>query len=417
MDEVSDMPLEMQAKLLRVLQERTVRPVGSDHELPFSARVVTATNRHLEDEVAARRFREDLFHRINVVAIRVPPLRERIDDILPLAYAMIQRCAARISKPVRGLTAPTARLLLEYDWPGNVRELENCIERAVALCRLDQITIEDLPEKLHLSCASRFVVPSAAREELVTLAEMQLRYMRKILDMSRGNKVSHRAFSASIGGRSRIGSRTREPRTMMTTARDLRKTRRLVAAPCENVEKGTSARRMEDESPWRTPVVSTPRRRLSNKEQSPRRRASVGMFARSYARTRRRMRLDFGCSSAGHGEWHVACCASARRRPTMRLKREAYEPAVLPAATHRASDRDICDSYLYLLGRLLVLRQEHFDLTSGAVWNGWITAVRRTSTSRQRSVDRGRRRTHDPHVRRSPGATYDQFGICGARRS
>src|SRR5262245_43811123 len=211
LDEVGDMPLEMQAKLLRVLQERSVRPVGSNDEIPLSARVITATNRELEHEVAAKHFREDLYHRINVVAIGVPPLRERVEDILPLAHIMLRRSAARIGKPVRGMTAPTARLLLEYDWPGNVRELENCMERAVALCRLDQITPADLPDKVHLSCAERFVVPGGAPEELVTLGEMQLRYMRKILEVCAGNK----SLAARILGidRRTISHRLAGPRT------------------------------------------------------------------------------------------------------------------------------------------------------------------------------------------------------------
>jgi two-component system response regulator HydG len=188
LDEVGDMPLEMQAKLLRVLQQRSLRPVGSDQEQPFHARVLAATNRNLEEEVAARRFREDLFHRINVVNIQVPALRERHDDILPIAYRILRRCASRTRKPVHGITPPTASMLLAYDWPGNVRELENCIERAVALCRLDQITVDDLPDKIHLACNSRFVVPVGMADGLPTLSEVRHRYMRKVLAMTRGNK-------------------------------------------------------------------------------------------------------------------------------------------------------------------------------------------------------------------------------------
>ncbi|HEY0194889.1 MAG TPA: sigma-54 dependent transcriptional regulator, partial [Kofleriaceae bacterium] len=133
LDEIGEMPMEMQVKLLRVLQERRVRPVGGDTELAFKARVVTATNRNLELEVAEHRFREDLFYRVNVVPIPVPPLRDRASDILLLAQNFLRRIANRIHKPVRGFSEPAARMLLDYDWPGNVRELENCIERAVAL--------------------------------------------------------------------------------------------------------------------------------------------------------------------------------------------------------------------------------------------------------------------------------------------
>jgi len=188
LDEIGDMPLEMQAKLLRVLQERTVRPIGSDEEQPMHARVIAATNCQLEQDVDAKRFREDLFYRINVVAIPVPPLRDRQEDILPLAFRMLRRTAARIGKPVEGLTLPAARLLLDYDWPGNVRELENCVERAVALCRLDQITADDLPDKLHRSQRSRFAIPGDPVEDLVTLGEMKSRYVRRVLALSNGNK-------------------------------------------------------------------------------------------------------------------------------------------------------------------------------------------------------------------------------------
>src|SRR3954469_7095975 len=131
----------MQVKILRVLQQRTVRPVGGDEEVPFHARVVTASNRDLETAVEEKRFREDLFYRINVVAIHVPPLRARQNDILMLAQYFLKRIATRTRKPVEGISSPAARLLMHYDWPGNVRELENCIERAVALCRLDEITV------------------------------------------------------------------------------------------------------------------------------------------------------------------------------------------------------------------------------------------------------------------------------------
>ena len=188
LDEIGDMPVDMQAKLLRVLQERRVRPVGSDEEVPMQCRVIAATHRELDVDVEAKRFREDLYYRINVVAIPVPPLRARRDDILPLAQMMLRRAAKRIGKPVHGITPPTARMLLEYDWPGNVRELENCMERAVALCRLDQITADDLPEKLHLSHRSRFVIPGGTPDELITLGEMKMRYVRKVLSLSNGNK-------------------------------------------------------------------------------------------------------------------------------------------------------------------------------------------------------------------------------------
>src|ERR671919_1907523 len=141
LDEIGEMPLEMQAKLLRVLQERTVRPVGSDTEVPFTARLLTATNRDLESEVEAKRFRNDLYYRINVVQLGVPPLRSRGNDILLLAHHFLQRYAVETGKDVTGISGAAAQRLLDYDWPGNVRELENCVQRAVTLTRLSEISV------------------------------------------------------------------------------------------------------------------------------------------------------------------------------------------------------------------------------------------------------------------------------------
>jgi two-component system response regulator HydG len=189
LDEVAEMPFDMQAKLLRALQERTVRAVGSDEETPFHARVIAATNRDLEKEVRRKRFREDLFYRINVVAIPVPPLRSRTGDLLLLAQWFLRRSAARNHKPVEGISPSAAQLLMAYDWPGNVRELENCMERAVALSRLDEITIEDLPTKVREHGTKQLVVAIESPRELITLDEMERRYIRHVLDALRGNKT------------------------------------------------------------------------------------------------------------------------------------------------------------------------------------------------------------------------------------
>ncbi len=188
LDEVAEMPFDMQAKLLRALQEHVVRPVGGDEEMSFQARVVTATNRDLEKEVRRKRFREDLYYRINVVAIPVPPLRVRGSDILMLAQFFLHRIASRNHKPVGGISAAAARLLMRYDWPGNVRELENCVERAVALCRLDEITVEDLPQKIQ-SHGNELAVAIGSPRELITLDEMERRYIRHVLELLRGNKT------------------------------------------------------------------------------------------------------------------------------------------------------------------------------------------------------------------------------------
>jgi two-component system response regulator HydG len=188
LDEIGEMPIEMQVKLLRVLQERKLRPVGGDEEQPFEARIITATNKDLETEVDEKRFRGDLFYRINVVAIPVPPLRARTGDVLLLAQYFLKRAASRISKPVQGISEPAARLLMDYDWPGNVRELENCIERAVALCRLDDITVEDLPTKVRDYHKQQIVISTEIPAELITLEEMERRYVRQVMLAVRGNK-------------------------------------------------------------------------------------------------------------------------------------------------------------------------------------------------------------------------------------
>ncbi len=189
LDEIGEMPPEMQVKLLRVLQERTVRAVGGDTETPIRARVVTATNRDLELEVAEKRFREDLYYRVNVVPIAVPPLRDRGNDILLLAQFFLERIAKRSAKSVEGISAPAARKLVEYDWPGNVRELENCMERAVALCRFSEITLDDLPSTVSAHSVLATAIPMLAPSELITIDELSRRYVRQVLAAVGGNKT------------------------------------------------------------------------------------------------------------------------------------------------------------------------------------------------------------------------------------
>jgi two-component system response regulator AtoC len=189
LDEIGEMPLEMQAKLLRVLQERKVRPVGADDETPFEARLIAATNRDLETEVEEQRFRADLYYRLDVVRIEVPPLRGRQGDVLMLGQFFLRRIAGRTSKGVTGISAEAARKLLDYDWPGNVRELENCLERAVALTRTTEITVDDLPIKVRDYQASRLVVEGDDPTELITLDEMERRYVRRVLGAVGGNKT------------------------------------------------------------------------------------------------------------------------------------------------------------------------------------------------------------------------------------
>ncbi|REG51910.1 two component Fis family sigma54 specific transcriptional regulator [Paraburkholderia sp. BL6669N2] len=143
LDEIGDLPLPMQAKLLRVIQERTLTPVGSNTSVPIDVRIVAATHRDLAEEVVARTFREDLFYRLNVIPIHLPPLRDRPDDILPLA-AHFLIAAANLAGPVRTLSADAERRLLAHTWPGNVRELKNAMERVAALARGPLVTADDL---------------------------------------------------------------------------------------------------------------------------------------------------------------------------------------------------------------------------------------------------------------------------------
>ena len=188
LDEIGELPIDMQPKLLRALQERKVRPVGANQEIPFDSRIVAATNRNLEDEVYEKRFREDLYYRINVVKIDVPPLRERGGDVLHLAQFFLKQFAQRNEKSALELSTTAAEKLMAYNWPGNVRELENCMEHAVALARFDQITVEDLPEKIRAYRAERFVVAANDPTEIVTMDELERRYILRVLSLVGGNK-------------------------------------------------------------------------------------------------------------------------------------------------------------------------------------------------------------------------------------
>jgi two-component system response regulator AtoC len=145
LDEIGELPTALQVKLLRVLQEEEIRPLGESKTRPVDVRMIAATARDLETEVEAGRFREDLFYRLNVVRLRVPPLRERPKDVPLLLVHFIARFRHAIGKPVRTVTDEALERLVEYPWPGNVRELENVIERAMILCDGDRVTLRELP--------------------------------------------------------------------------------------------------------------------------------------------------------------------------------------------------------------------------------------------------------------------------------
>jgi len=149
LDEIGELPLGLQVKLLRVLEDEKIRRLGDARDIQVDVRIVAATHRDLSAEVKAGRFREDLFYRLNVLPIHVPPLRERREDIPLLIDHFVQRNNARLGTAVRGLDAEARRLLYEYAWPGNVRELENTIERAMVLTEGDLVTAADLPERVR----------------------------------------------------------------------------------------------------------------------------------------------------------------------------------------------------------------------------------------------------------------------------
>jgi DNA-binding NtrC family response regulator len=196
LDEVGDLPRALQPKLLRALQERTVRPVGDDHEVPFDARVIAATNRDLEEMVERGSFREDLYFRLNVIRIEVPPLRARGTDVVLLAQRFVERSAARNGKHVSGLSPGAAERLLAYPWPGNVRELQNGMERAVALAEKDRISMSDLPDSVRQYHRSDMVLAPSDPSQLVTLEEVERRYILRVMEVVGG----HRSKAARVLG-------------------------------------------------------------------------------------------------------------------------------------------------------------------------------------------------------------------------
>ena len=196
LDEIGDVPLAVQPKLLRALQERRFRPVGSDREVSFDVRVLAATHRDLEQAVDEGRFRQDLFFRVNVVELRVPPLRARGTDVLLLAEDFLRRAVARVEKQVTGISSGAARKLLEYPWPGNVRELRNAIAHAVALTTYDKLAAGDLPQKICDCRSSQVDLGVVDPAELIPLAEVERRYVLHVLDAVGG----HRAAAAKVLG-------------------------------------------------------------------------------------------------------------------------------------------------------------------------------------------------------------------------
>lgn len=189
LDEIGELPLTMQVKLLRVLEQRAVRPVGGDREIPIDVRLISATNRDLETAVEEHTFREDLYYRINVIQIELPPLRQRGSDVLLIAQHFIELFAQRMNKRVVGLDPAAAERLLSYNWPGNVRELRNVVERAVALTRSEHIMVADLPSKVQDFRSEQTLLAGDDPTELVPLEEIENRYIQHVLKATGGNQT------------------------------------------------------------------------------------------------------------------------------------------------------------------------------------------------------------------------------------
>ncbi|MBL8721264.1 MAG: sigma-54-dependent Fis family transcriptional regulator [Myxococcales bacterium] len=189
LDEIGELPLGMQPKILRALQERTVRPVGSTEERKIDVRIIAATNRDLEQAVEERRFRDDLYFRINVIHLELPPLRARGNDVLLLAQHFVERFSRRLGRPVTGISPEAAERLVSYAWPGNVRELQNCMERAIALTSFETIAVDDLPERIRNYRSSHIVLAGDDLSELVSMEEVERRYVLRVLEAAAGNKL------------------------------------------------------------------------------------------------------------------------------------------------------------------------------------------------------------------------------------
>jgi DNA-binding NtrC family response regulator len=189
LDEIGDIPLNLQPKLLRALEERTVRPVGGNKEKAFDARILAATNIDIDAAVADGRFREDLYYRLNVIKVDIPPLRKRGTDILLLARKFIGDVADKLGKKVTGLADSTVKRLLGYEWPGNVRELRNAMEHGVVMTLFEKIVPEDLPEKIQDHTGRTLFWETAEQAELISLEEMIQRYIAYILKTTKGNQT------------------------------------------------------------------------------------------------------------------------------------------------------------------------------------------------------------------------------------
>jgi two-component system, NtrC family, response regulator AtoC len=205
LDEIGDLSLALQPKLLRVLETQTFRRLGGQKEIRVDVRFVAATHRNLPEMVKAGSFREDLYYRLNVGAIDVPPLRERKQDILPLARHFLARCGPAFGASAPDLAESAGPLLMAYQWPGNIRELRNVMERAAILCGGSAITVDHLPREISHHARPGTVVWEAPRDKIKTLADIESDYVRTVLFHCSGNKTR----AAELLGISRLTLRSK----------------------------------------------------------------------------------------------------------------------------------------------------------------------------------------------------------------
>ncbi len=187
LDEIGDMSMMTQTKLLRVLQEQEFERIGGNNTIKVDVRILAATNKNLLEEIKRGRFREDLYYRLNVVEIHIPPLRERMEDVPEIVEAFVVEFALKYNKPDLKVSRQALQTLLNYAWPGNVRELRNVIERAVVLSKSSAIESEDFPEKIRQPSATGS--ENLEEDRIYTLAEMERMYVRKVLEYAGGNKL------------------------------------------------------------------------------------------------------------------------------------------------------------------------------------------------------------------------------------
>ncbi len=201
LDEIGDMSLHLQAKLLRVLQERKIEKIGSDYNIPVDVRIIAATNKELGRMVSLGEFREDLYYRLNVIPIMVPPLIERKEDIPVLVENIIKECSQKLLKNVRGIEPEALDVICEYNWPGNVRELQNVIEYSVNMTTSESITIDDIPEKISGGAAYEYeeCEKSAGHEEIRPLAQMERDEIIRALDRFKEYKSGKEKAAKALG--------------------------------------------------------------------------------------------------------------------------------------------------------------------------------------------------------------------------